>query len=176
VATPDLGDASASDIASPPVSVSNDAPSAFPLGDTTVTWTAIDASGNVATAEQTVTVVDTTAPTLTVSVSPSLLWPPDHKLVDIAVTVDAADNCDPSPTVVLDSATSNVPDNGLGDGDTTGDIQGADVGTADFALQVRAERSGKGDGRVYTIVYSATDASGNVTTASATVTVPKSAP
>jgi hypothetical protein len=173
-AAPDIGVATASDSASPPVLVSNNAPASFPLGDTTVVWTATDASGNVATAEQLVTVVDTTAPDLSVSVTPDSLWPPNHKLKDIVATVEATDNCDPSPAIALTSVTSSEADNGLGDGNAPNDIQGADLGTADLAFQLRAERSGVGEGRVYTIIYSATDSSGNVTTASATVTVPKS--
>jgi hypothetical protein len=176
MASPDLDTPTASDIASPPVIVTNDAPPTFPLGDTTVTWMATDASGNAATAGQSVTVVDTTAPILSVSVSPDLLWPPNHKLVSIAATVEATDNCDPSPAVALASVTSSEPDNGLGDGNTAGDIQGADLGAANFAFELRAERSGGGSGRVYTIVYSVTDASGNAATASATVTVPKAGP
>jgi len=44
------------------VSVENNAPSLFPVGDTIVTWTAIDAAGNSASAAQTVSVVDTIAP------------------------------------------------------------------------------------------------------------------
>ena len=47
-------------------SIINDAPDSFPLGETTVTWTATDSSGNFATATQTVSVVDTTAPSITV--------------------------------------------------------------------------------------------------------------
>ena len=45
-------------------STSNDAPATFPLGDTTVTWTVTDGSGNTATATQTVTVVDNQKPTI----------------------------------------------------------------------------------------------------------------
>jgi len=41
------------------------APDVFPVGETTVTWTAVDASGNSASATQTVTIVDTTSPELT---------------------------------------------------------------------------------------------------------------
>jgi hypothetical protein len=47
-------------------SVTNDAPTTFAQGPTTVTWTVTDASGNVATATQTVTVVDKERPVLTV--------------------------------------------------------------------------------------------------------------
>ncbi len=47
-------------------SITNDAPSVFPLGETIVTWTATDEAGNSATATQLVTVVDTTAPKITI--------------------------------------------------------------------------------------------------------------
>ena len=61
-----LGDATASDTTGAPV-VTNDAPAAgFPLGTTVVTWTATDFSGNQATAAQSVNVVDTTKPVITV--------------------------------------------------------------------------------------------------------------
>jgi hypothetical protein len=47
-------------------SLVNNAPASFPLGTTTITWTATDAAGNSASATSTVTVVDTTRPALTV--------------------------------------------------------------------------------------------------------------
>lgn len=78
----------------------------------------------------------------------------------------------PNPTITLVSIVSNEPDAGLGDGDQPHDVQGAAVGTDDRAFFLRAERAGRGHGRVYTITYRATDAAGNQTLATATVTVP----
>jgi hypothetical protein len=67
------------------------------------------------------------------------------------------------------SATSNEPDDAPGDadGNTTDDIDPVDLDT----LRLRAERSEDGTGRVYTLTYRATDACGNRTTKSVTVTV-----
>jgi len=59
-----LGNPVSSDLVDIP-SISNNAPDVFPLGETTVTWTAVDESGNSASATQIVTIVDTTSPELT---------------------------------------------------------------------------------------------------------------
>ncbi|MDH3426057.1 MAG: ExeM/NucH family extracellular endonuclease, partial [Acidimicrobiia bacterium] len=112
-------------------------------------------------------ICETTAPAVEVTASPDSLWPPNHKYADVTTTVDVTD-ADPNATVTLLSVTSNEPDDGLGDGDTPNDIVIVD----DFTFQLRAERSGTGEGRVYTITYEVTDACGNSTIASATVTVP----
>ena len=64
---------------------------------------------------------------------------------------------------------SNEPINGLGDGDTAPDWEVVD----DHHVQLRAERSGKGNGRLYTITTTCTDASGNAVTKTSTVFVPK---
>lgn len=47
---------------SSPVTITNDAPAAFPMGTTVVTWNAVDRFGNTAIKTQTVTVQDTTPP------------------------------------------------------------------------------------------------------------------
>jgi hypothetical protein len=140
-----------------------------------------------------ITVEDTRPPSLQVTLTPAhaegddrypvrpherstVLWPPNHKLVRIDVTVKAVDSCGDGPVqVVLTSITSDQPDNGTGDGDAVNDIQDAQIGTLDQSFLLRAERADKDpNGRTYTIVYTATDASGNQTQANATVHVPHS--
>jgi PKD repeat protein len=140
----------------------------FNLGTHTVTLNATDMAGNTGSDNVTVTVVDTTPPEINASATPSILWPPNHKYVQVEATVTAQDAGDPSPTVTFVSVTSNEPDNGKGDGNTINDIVIVD----DYTFEFRAERSGNGAGRVYTITYRATDASGNSAEASLTITVP----
>jgi len=71
---------------------------------------------------------------------------------------------------------SDEPDDadGSGDGRTVADIQGVEIGTADFAFALRAERAGNGGGRTYTVTYTATTTDGSdlTTTAFGFVTVP----
>jgi hypothetical protein len=55
---------------------------------------------------------------------------------------------------------------------TRGDIQGADLGTPDTRVLLRAERAGGGTGRTYELRYQAVDRSGNASSAVAFVTVP----
>jgi hypothetical protein len=167
----DIGDAIASDLCDDTLDVSNDAPAVFPLGVTVVTWTATDSSGNQSSDTQTVTVVDTTPPDLSLSVTPDSLWPPNHKMVDIVASIEVTDICDPNPQVRLVSITSSEPDNDISDGATTDDIQQASFGTDDREFQLRSERQGRQSGRVYTITYEAEDMSGNTTPAEAMVSV-----
>jgi len=154
---------------------SSPTPSAvFPPGSTAVTLTVSDGELDDSDSVD-IAVTDTVAPGIDVSVSPDMLWPPDHKLVNVSATVTVTDVCDPHPSFTLASITSNEPDNGTGDGNTTGDIAGAAVGAADTAFQLRAERAGNGSGRTYTISYTASDGSGNTSApANAEVSVPKS--
>ena len=144
--------------------------STFPLGTTTVNASATDAAGNPATGSFTVTVRDTTAPVITsLTASTAVLWPPNHKMVSVTVSGVATEAVSEVTGRIL-SVTSNEPDNGLGDGDTADDIVIISAGT----VSLRAERSGKGNGRIYTILFEARDASGNTSTKTVTVSVPKS--
>jgi hypothetical protein len=142
----------------------------YPVGTTTITWTATDAHGNTSSATQTITVNDSQAPTITnLSASPSSLWPPNHTMQNVTVTYNASDNCG-GVSCVIGSVTSNEPTNGTGDGDTAPDWVIVDS----HHVQLRAERAGGGAGRIYTITVACTDGSNNVTTKTVTVTVPKS--
>ena len=71
----------------------------------------------------------------------------------------------------LVSITSNEPDVAPGAGDFPNDIQGATYGTDDRQFQLRAERVGAANGRVYTVTYRVTDFNGNSTLVSSTVAV-----
>ena len=101
-----LGTPQVSDICDAAPSVTNNAPASFPLGLTTVTWSARDASGNVATAVQHVTIVDTTPPSLTapadISVTRTGL---NGTPVTAAVlgTPVVADICDAHPSLTNDA-------------------------------------------------------------------------
>jgi cysteine-rich repeat protein len=152
--------------------VTCDSEGPFGAGTTDVGVQCIGSQDTVATVCP-VTVVDETPPTISLSVSPDLLWPPNHRMVEVNANVVAVDTCG-SVAVTLDHVISSELDNedGVGDGNTVDDIQGTEPGTNDTVFGLRAERAGTGDGRFYTVTYSATDAGGNVTTASAAVSVP----
>jgi hypothetical protein len=149
----------------------------FPEGTTTVTLTVTrtDPTTQVAVSSTDtvdVTVSDDTPPTLSLVTNPVTLWPPNHKLRRIELIVLATDACDSSPEFVLDSVTSSEADNGSGSGNTTNDVQGVDAGTDDREFSLRAERDGSGSGRIYTVMGTVIDASGNSTHGTTQVVVP----
>ena len=65
LSTVNIGTATATDFIDADVSISSDAPASFPLGTTIVTWTAVDDAGLMSTAQQSVTLADTTSPAVT---------------------------------------------------------------------------------------------------------------
>jgi hypothetical protein len=101
-----------------------------------------------------------------VSVTPSVLWPANNKMVGITATIAATQAWAPTPPrVELVSIASNEPLQ-------AGDIVGATVGGDCRSFQLRAKRLGTGRGRTYTITYRATDFVGAAVLRTATVFVP----
>jgi hypothetical protein len=90
-------------------------------------------------------------------------------MVPVTISASATDGCAGGVTCRIVSVTSNEPISGTGGGDLSPDWEI----TGDLTLRLRAERSPKGTGRVYTITVRCTDASGNETTGTTTVTVPR---
>jgi hypothetical protein len=144
-------------------------PGVYPL-----TYSALDACGNLGpTIARIVTVVDTTPPVVIVNM-PRELWSPNHRmetmtLADLVSVVDACEGLlNANDVGIILDIYSDEPDNGTGDGDTTGDIVIVDNHT----FSVRVERKGNGNGRVYGIRFEVSDSSGNTVVATAFVHVP----
>ncbi len=114
-------------------------------------------------------VVDTVAPE--VEVTNHSMWPPNHKMhrFDVYDCVTVHDACDVAPEARIVWATSDEPFDGKGDGNHEPDIV---IANDRQSVDLRSERSGREDGRVYRIGIEVTDASGNVTDATCRVTVP----
>jgi len=89
-------------------------------------------------------------------------------MVPVAVEVSGFDLYDPEAICRIISVSSSEPEDGLGDGDTARDWEI----TGNLMVNLRAERSGAGDGRIYTITVECADASGNIGTGTTEVTVP----
>jgi hypothetical protein len=141
-------------------------------GQTTVTFFTKDNAG-IGEASKTIIInLDKTVPAVSCRANPSRLWPANHKMVGITVEVSADDSVSGLTGFQLVSVVSNEPDNGLGDGDQPNDIQGWVLGSPSINGQLRAERSGKGKGRIYTLTYRADDRAGNRASCNATVSVP----
>jgi parallel beta-helix repeat protein len=156
-----------------------------------VEYYSVDVAGNEEEARPVEIKVDQTPPEITtLTATPDVLWPPNHRMVEVKITVVAEDKIDPNLTIELVSVVSSEPEkpeeddkdekpekpekpeDARGDGRTTDDIQDAETGTLDTSILLRAERAGGGAGRIYTLTYRATDEAGNSSGRSVSVTVP----
>jgi hypothetical protein len=150
-----------------PITFALDPAEPFAVGTHNVTLTVTDSNGASSSCTATLTVVDQTPPAITgASVDKPTLWPPNHQMVDVTVSYMARDNCGPVNTAL--SISSNEPVNGGGDGNTTPDWEIVDT----HHVRLRAERSGQGNGRIYTIRITATDSQGNTSNQTVSVSVP----
>jgi hypothetical protein len=150
--------------------VSSEPPSGslFPPGTTTVNCSATDASGNTMSCSFDVTVNVESVTINSVTANPAVIWPPNHKMVDVAFDVDAENACELELSCTILQISCNEPVNANGDGNTEPDW----VVGEDGSLKLRAERSGPGRGRVYTIRVRCEDANGVGDEASVEVMVP----
>jgi hypothetical protein len=148
------------------------------LGTHTLTLTVDDGQGGSSTDDLVITVEDRTPPVASATASPDVLWPPNHQMIPIHTSISALDNCGPTfvsaPSITVnegDRTSTFDPafDSTVGDGHTTGDVQVDGAGN----IALRAERSGTGGGRVYTITYTVTDGARNSIIVSTTVSVPR---
>lgn len=104
------------------------------------------------------------------AVSRGILWPANHKMIDVLVSYTVTDDRDPAAAVQCSlSVASNEPANGTGDGDTAPDWRVVDS----HRVLLRAERAGSGNGRTYTITIACTDTAGASSTHPVKVQVPK---
>jgi hypothetical protein len=128
-----------------------------------------DGNFNPASGGGTLVIVDTALPTITLNGNAISLWPANHSYHTITVSdlvASASDSCDSGVNLnrVIISQVSS--DEGVL---SSGDIL---IAADCKSVQLRADRDGGGDGRVYTITFRVTDANGNSATATAKVTVP----
>jgi hypothetical protein len=140
----------------------------FDHGTNDVSVGVTDDGTNVVMCSSTIVVVDTTPPVIeSVTATPNLLWPPNHKMRTVQVRVVATDLCGPVRWRITDIE-SNEDIDGRGDGHTSPDWNITGLHKA----AVRAERAGPGNGRIYTLHVRAWDESENSTNGLVRVYVP----
>ena len=136
----------------------------------TITYSyAGDGNFNPAGGSGTLTIVDTASPTITLNGNSISLWPPDHSYHTVNVgdlVASANDSCDAA--VNLNSVVIAQVSSDEGTASSADIVIAADC----KSMQLRADRDGGGDGRVYTITFRVRDVNGNSTSATARVTVP----
>ncbi|WP_055446406.1 T9SS type B sorting domain-containing protein [Lacinutrix mariniflava] len=92
-------------------SLTNNAPAIFPIGNTTVTWTATDGVGNTNTCEQIVTVEDNESPTFTAPEDIQVFSDINSNYnIGIGITGDVLDELDNCSTGIEATFTENIID------------------------------------------------------------------
>ena len=176
-----LGTATATDSIDGDIAATNDAPTSFPLGDTSVTWTATDSAGNSATATQTVTVRDTTAPAITAP-GDVTVEATDLRTPVVLGTATATDSVDPSVDVSNDAPWSWNRPAVLPSADAADDEPAMlAFGTDRRPEPTRLAEADRDAPPAFplgatTVTWTATDSSGNSATDTQTVTVQDTTP
>lgn len=143
-------------------------PAASFTGTDSFTYQANDGMVGSNTVTVTIHLLDTQPPSITASLAAGTLWPPDHSLINVGLAFSATDNGGPATTTL--QVFSDEDDVTSAGGDQSPDAKNIAAGT----LRLRAERDATGDGRVYLIRITSTDASSNTTHTCLTAVVPKS--
>jgi len=137
-------------------------------GVTTVQYSATDVAGNIESSQSLTVKIDKTRPVISGMPAGCSLWPPNHKLVTVG-TVTAADVL--SGLIAGSLQVKGTSNEGSGNPQSP-DIVVTPNGTGGFVVQLRAERSGSGNDRVYNLTATVSDLAGNIAAAAASCTVP----
>jgi hypothetical protein len=174
---PATGSATASDLcdASPTIDFTDvEIPGTCPQEKTIErTWGATDDDGNVGSCPQTVTVDDSTAPIVTCGVAVDSLWPVNHKWRNVGFSYEASDDCDDELSAVISVTSDEHPALATGSGGPK-HCPDAWIDPGSGTVLLRAERSGGGDGRVYVVKVTVSDACGSASSCQVSVGVPRS--
>lgn len=127
------------------------------------TYKVNDGTDDSNTVTVTIEVADTEPPVITASVGVGSLWPPNSTMVNVGLNVSVSDNS--SDDITTSIAVYSDEDDGAS-------VDASNI--APGTLELRAERNGTGDGRVYLIIITATDEFNNTSYSCLTVVVPKS--
>lgn len=137
-------------------------------GTTTILYRSTDQAGNEETVRSLTLNVDTTAPTITLTATPSEVWPPNGQTVSVAINGTGADSVSGLASVsylVTDEYGSSL-------GIPVRSLSGNSSQWSD-SLGVEARRNGADrDGRLYTVIATLTDLAGNTASATTTILVP----
>jgi len=151
--------------------LSQDPPGPYPLGTTLVTMTAEHESGATSSCQANVTVVDDAPPIIVATTVRSVLSPMrKHDLVNVGLGATSDDECSTPPTSFQVAVYGDEDDETPTDDTTVFSPDASDLATD--SLRLRAERVNIGDGRVYLVVVSGEDGSGNTGYGCAAVAVP----
>jgi len=140
-------------------------PNAHFTGFDSFTYKANDGHADSSVVTVTIHVLDTEPPSISASVGTSVLWPPNHDLVNVGFALSVSDNSGDPVTTQLDV---------FSDEDDPAEMSPDAKDVAPGTLRLRAERDASGDGRVYLIRVLATDSSSNTSRSCVTLVVPKS--
>jgi len=141
----------------------------FDLGEKhTVELTVWDGLADPVTCHTSVTVKDTMDPDVkSIETDPKELWPPNHQMVPVVVSLEIEDDCGPVTSKIVNVESDEAVD-AKGSGNTAPDWEV----TGDLTLLLRAERAGPQNGRTYTVTVESTARSGRTTNSRVLVKVP----